>query len=751
MPSYYSFIQEPYSSTTYPLQSKEGVKILKNYVNIISSNNQKSLPEPIMELFRRPKRTFRDMNEAKYTLRFSKGIPKKLISKILDTGYYTINDNPEKSSDITLVNTLGKNPNPNMIHLSNQGRYTNRIISITKTLEDTNSIRKQLRLNNLKYNWVSKNPTSNKKVLQKYHVIILVSNREVSSLVDNTITEKKLYNLGSLIYLSSGGINNSNDILPGNVLNPNFVGAYQIYTTYWKKNTLEYIEPLQPIHYNDRLMSLVQRLFKQLGKNKFNPEIDYARRINRTEFNVSLLTKVPRAKPIIKGLSRMYSISPGFTGYVENAYRKALSNLGFLEVPISSSPYIPNNTQYDIVSYRLNKGLAKINNLDKAIMNASYMTNMTGAYSILNDKSIYYNAIKKISPKTVGKTPNQKINKHMRVPYTVDFDLKDPKIHTILKKMVKRKRDWILKPTQGTQGKGIFVFRSSGKNIEKDAKSLYKKLIYEWKNNTTSRDYSTWQIGWFIGNPLMFEPFGKLNYKALKNVSNKPRKSHVRFYMVIRVTSTGRLIHYVLPQALVFLAVLPYENCKKMFAKGEFGEKTGYCNQSNLTMGKEYFKEHKLTGNSYNLFSSLAEDAFDIKFGQHFYNEKILPQIYEIAQLTRDAVKKIGPEKLCDNQNSNTFEGCFQFIAVDILFDDGKYTNGIPQGWILEANMSPGLRGPQSIYGQFGLEEMVENIIKHGFGISGNYIKKEPKKIENEQEGGDDEKKKKKMIAFVKI
>eukprot|EP00947_MAST-08B_sp_MAST-8B-sp1_P002696 g2696.t1 len=194
------------------------------------------------------------------------------------------------------------------------------------------------------------------------------------------------------------------------------------------------------------------------------------------------------------------------------------------------------------------------------------------------------------------------------------------------------------------------------------------------------------------------------------------RKSHVRFYMTLVKDKNG-LKAYVDPEPLLFLACMPYAKCREYFARNEFGAKTSLCNQSNLTMGMNFFKKQLNLDNpklAYQLFSSKARDAFDLKFHSGFYVEKIEPQIQRIADIIQLMLDH--QDELCANASNPTFERCFQTIAVDVMFDDGKRTSDVPHAWVLEANMTPGFRGPQAIY-NLGFGDFIASMMTQALGL----------------------------------
>lgn len=368
--------------------------------------------------------------------------------------------------------------------------------------------------------------------------------------------------------------------------------------------------------------------------------------------------------------------------------------------------------------------------------------------------------------------------------------------------------DWIFKPTMGAQGKGIFVqYRlQPGDDEDKIIENIVHTIV---KEREKEPEYKEWVIAQFLSRPLLFTPFkmdkqitsfyqktnpeqytdklikrnakfSKQHFKLsaekssdlttiqkyAKNVLLNPKKqtgighkSHLRFYMVMRQDKlTQEIDYHLLSDSLVFLAAEPYSKCLVAFKEGKFDPvSSGYCNQSNLTKDKQYFKDHRehlpgfrhahhsgeaiveesVTETSSGVIeqserilihkgdegdedeslgktiknekeiehiavqalSQKADIAFDQRFGKGFYENHILPQLKNIGKLLSKIVsdQNVSMDR-CANASSRTYLGCSQILAIDVLFTDGSEpgAKGIPRGWLLEANTRPGLAGPSA-------------------------------------------------------
>ena len=703
------------------------------------------------------------------------------------------------------------------ITMANNGLVTNRLINLTNSLENRIELRRILSKQKMSNKWIVHSTITEQPLTKTISFVLFMSDNTLYSvMIDDDPSMKE--HLATLINISTGITGGQHLVIAGNQFNKNRVGAFQVYRSQWLKQRDGYIlDYIKAVSLQDLL-----RDEKKIVKTYFDTLADF--HFDRTMANHIITETIASdvrytyisITPTLNLDSRnLYTMPKGtFVDYVRDGYQTVLQEtLGFIEINSETGEFMPKpNIPYNVLAYRRASAFNKLNN---AIMNASALQNVSGIRSILSDKGLYFQALRyvssvnesKICPETVEEVllakKNPELYKKFMVPFTDDFSLTFDKKDTINKDNPNLREKltpyfgikglrWLFKPTQGTQGVGIFVYQCKGdptNNYEKDYDALIKVIQNEIDTNTTTRRFDTWQISQFIDNPLLFRPFGdelespgnlkitNNNYAHLSKKQRKKeeklfykggRKSHLRFYMVIveatHTDGTKHLQYYMLPDSCMFLAVLPYKTCINLLNSGENGmkhkelynehiyedssdkceidEKTGmcidqtatinYCNQSNLTLGGHYFAKRGLVGNSYGIFAENAETVIDKKLKQSgYYQNMIIPQLQEIAKYTAQCVElchmdpdgkqiqcdldKSKQEALCTDNNN-----CFQFIAIDVMYDDGRYSGGVPQPFILEANMTPGLKGPSSILGEDAFKEMISEIIKHGIGISPN-------------------------------
>jgi hypothetical protein len=250
----------------------------------------------------------------------------------------------------------------------------------------------------------------------------------------------------------------------------------------------------------------------------------------------------------------------------------------------------------------------------------------------------------------------------------------------------KQNLTWIIKPSHGLQGLGIIV--SDDVN----------KLINHIEN---SKD-KIWVLSLYIDNPLLL----------------KKKKNHIRVFVLIHRDKTG-INGYLFGRHFVFMAPVEYNKCQK---SGYPDDEKDYCNLTNLSVGAKYYEKiGKDPKDAYADLSGIAQDEFDTdsfkslykKFKntdkykkmeqefsnknkdleKSFYNIVMLPQIRKIVH---DTIYASSPHIACIQENEKTFEGCFQYTAFDLMFDDGDKGNDVPKCWLLEVNTAPGLRATTS-------------------------------------------------------
>jgi hypothetical protein len=717
---------------------------------------------------------FVDPSLNKETLRHL--LPRKFKLTDLDMDEYAV----------CLVNTLKKTPNPGMILKANQSKIVNRIINLTENFRNNRNMSSILDKYLVNTHWIS-NTLQLDKINRQCSLIIFTSrNKLYSVMIDgNDTINRYLTELITVAVPNNGG---QNVIIAGNQFNDDAIGAFQIYRTYWNyskdKYVLNHVSDIPIDSLNEKESQIIHHYFKYLDQDNFSldsTENSITQTVGKFGF-CEFLTIVP----LISLDNRQLFTLPkgGLFGYVRDAYAEVLGKqFGFIRIDSNTGQFMPHpNIPYNLFIYKNNKKLIK--SLDYAVMNASNIQSLQKVRDILNDKSLYFQALRFLSLRKntqpivpldindlIKARSDPSLYRQYMVPFTDDFNINAPDLKQKLSQYLKIKMLWLFKPSLGTQGIGIFVFNSSG-NPDRDYPLLLRQLKTEIKNNTSTRDFSSWQISQFIDNPLLFKPFNKLNNKAEQIIGNGGRKSHLRFYMIIvdhKTDSHRKLDYYMLPESCVFLAVLPYSRCQTLLKKGnnamnyretylnpenkkvkDPNPEMNYCNQSNLTLGGIYFKTRGLVGNSYGIFASNAETAFndwasENGQGKDYYRQHVLPQLQQIAKYTTQCVRachlekdalKCNLEYVNDNLCKNK-ENCFQFIAIDVMFDDGRYSNGIPQPFILEANMTPGLRGPSSVLGPELFKEMITEIITHGIGLKPNISVKlqihDSKKIEEEE------------------
>jgi hypothetical protein len=264
---------------------------------------------------------------------------------------------------------------------------------------------------------------------------------------------------------------------------------------------------------------------------------------------------------------------------------------------------------------------------------------------------------------------------------------------------------WIAKPSHGLQGLGIIISTNVGEIIEHIKKS----------------EDTHWVTSVYIGNPLTL----------------KKKKNHIRVFVLINKNKKG-IKAYLFNKHFVFSAPLEYNTCKLMN-----NEDKEFCNLTNLAVGARYYKNMgKLPEEAYGDLSGSAnidfnEDKFNKKkiyepvkkldsykkfkksfddnnkvrkkkgqshLEDNFYNVIVNPQI---QQMTKDCIDAVSPYITCIQEKEKNFEGCFQYIAFDLMLDDGIKGDiqTIPKLWLLEINTSPGLKAPRAqdktVYLQF--------------------------------------------------
>jgi hypothetical protein len=249
------------------------------------------------------------------------------------------------------------------------------------------------------------------------------------------------------------------------------------------------------------------------------------------------------------------------------------------------------------------------------------------------------------------------------LPLTATFKTTD----TNWKKMVEyamsyssNLKTWILKPAVGLQGKDIIISSNSTEVI----------------NYIKSKYYVEWVLSQYIDNPFLL----KLNGKAQSgNVFNDSigRKIHIRIYVLITKIN-GKSSIYIYHSNLLFCAVKEYSYADL---------KDEYSNLTNLHLGSLYY-DNVLGLNGKDAYKDLSypvKEVLDELFGTTFYDKVVFPQLSRILEVVLDNSKEY---LKCVNYSNKVSQGCFQYIAFDVMPDsDFKL-------FLLEINGRPGMNAP---------------------------------------------------------
>lgn len=310
----------------------------------------------------------------------------------------------------------------------------------------------------------------------------------------------------------------------------------------------------------------------------------------------------------------------------------------------------------------------------------------------LGNKSMLLSTLKEKYPK----------HWHNIIPWSFNVD----KNHTNWKKslesnikLINRKITWIAKPSFGSQGLGIVISEDPIDIINAIEKS----------------EEIHWICSIYINKPLLLNQ----------------RKNHIRVFVLVKKTPNNTnskdIKAFLYKRHFAFTSPLKYNSCKEDFE---------FCNLTNLAVGSRYYKKiGKNPKNAYSDFSALANTAFDMdKYNKkhiykvsNFYKNIMKPQIENIVYKTIDAASGY---ITCINETNKNFEGCFTYLAFDMMFDDGSDWNGIPHCWLLEVNTSPGLRAPEKEKGRIHefLKDMFEIVTNKEVSQKNDFIQIYPSK-----------------------
>lgn len=515
------------------------------------------------------------------------------------------------------------------------------------------------------------------------------------------------------------------------------VGGFIIYRFLFdRKQKLVDIHPLQFSY----LSHLEKVLSIWLAKNTLSID-DLKKSLSKHFPDINMLLDKP-----LQGLNqpsgnKLYHNTTNEIPYIQHFIDKAFQRLGYQKVEKEQTligEAIPENQSLSFVygtilrhpkmNYAKHDVYSVLQARSHIEDQSPFITNMTKEITnFLSNKKTFFDAVQKSHPKRVRRSNNKKTFGLHRILYTFSFDVGDygsdlvsknknyQKLQSMFSKQFTQQptMSWIFKPANGSQGKGIFVQTSLQENqldnmIERVLQQLQEQCQqYQQKE---SKNFKEWIGCQFIDKPLLFPPFQKSDIlqQHLKTKYQFPptlgHKSHLRFYMAVKQNRFDKSIeYYVHPEPVVFLAALPYRQCQQCFERDRFTmSDTEYCNQSNLSKNSKYFEAENIPSNPYSLFSSSARKAFTSKYPdigkKCFFDLFIYPQIMDIAHIIKESIEALDVPLRCQNATldktcPDCYRGCLQYLAIDVLFDDGHATQGIPHAWLLEVNTRPGMMG----------------------------------------------------------
>ena len=222
---------------------------------------------------------------------------------------------------------------------------------------------------------------------------------------------------------------------------------------------------------------------------------------------------------------------------------------------------------------------------------------------------------------------------------------------------------FILKPSLGSQGKGIEVIR-------------YYEQFLDWLK-TPKYNFTDWSISEFL-NPIT------IISRKLKD--NLPRKSHIRSYFIITKHTNNKIDVYELNKRLLYFAVDSYiSTCVSL------NDENKYSFITNLALASEERNTHYDTSNYTDDLSKYKDQIFNYK--------RISNQITEFGLRCIDIIYENNIN--CFNEKCDNFKGCFQIIAIDyLLIEKNKLV-------LLEVNKGPGFK---ALKVNFNLENIFDEI-----------------------------------------
>ena len=443
-------------------------------------------------------------------------------------------------------------------------------------------------------------------------------------------------------------------------LNKNYKGCFNIYgidTIFTKDKKLKVLE----ISPNPKTILL--KAYKK-NRNIYNTINIFNDIFNLLEFNsknlnnMKLITKLYR-----KNYNKSYYISENQVklypeiinslkkrNYLRNNYKK--SNNQTINLYLG---YIIRNENYDEDDKDL-----YFDYLYKYLNDFDITNKVTGSIYELGDKSTLYNHLKKsgIIPDFI----NFKVLKKNDGNYYVDTKSL-LQIQTFINSNITICSRFILKPSLGSQGKGIEVIR-------------YYEQFLDWLK-TPKFNFTDWSISEFL-NPIT------ITSRKLKD--NEPRKSHIRSYFIITKYTNNKIDVYELNKRLLYFAVDSYiSTCVSL------NDQNKYSFITNLALASEERNTHYDTSNYTDDLSKYKDQIFNYK--------KISKLITEYGLKCIDIIYENNIN--CFNENCDNFKGCFQIIAIDyLLIEKNKLV-------LLEVNKGPGFK---ALKVNFNLENIFDEI-----------------------------------------
>ena len=443
-------------------------------------------------------------------------------------------------------------------------------------------------------------------------------------------------------------------------LNSNYKGCFNIYaidTIFTKDKKLKILE------ISAKPKTILLKSYKK-NRNIYNTINIFNDIFNLLEFNNKNLNNMKLVSKLYrKDYDKSYYISENQVklypeiinslkkrNYLRNTYKK--SNNKNINLYLG---YIIKNENYDEEDKDL-----YFDYLYKYLNDYDITNKVTGSIYDLGDKSTLYNHLKNsgIIPDFI----NFKVLKNKDNNYYVDTKSL-LKIQSFINSNITTCSRFILKPSSGSQGKGIEVIR-------------YYEQFLDWLK-TPKYDFIEWSISEFLNPSTIISR--KLN-------DNLPRKSHIRSYFIITKNAKNNIDIYEINKRLLYFAVDSYiSSCVSL------NDENKYSFITNLALASEERNTHYDTSNYTDDLSKYKDQIFN-------YN-KISKQITEYGLKCIDIISENNIN--CFNEKCYNFKGCFQIIAIDyLLVEKNKLL-------LLEVNKGPGFKGLKV---NFNLEYIFDEI-----------------------------------------